>query len=99
MIVNADNAAAADGRGSIGWYYPDEWDAFCRTRSRGQDLANSIAPPQAGRISFLTLTNHFYSLADSASPGETHVPDADVDPDVVGFDLYPLQVWWPPRIR
>jgi hypothetical protein len=29
-IVNAENAAA-DGRGVIGWYYPDEWDAFLQS--------------------------------------------------------------------
>jgi hypothetical protein len=92
-IVNADNAAAADGRGSIGWYYPDEWDAFLQSTVTRQDLAKSIAPPQSGRISFLTLTNHFYSLATPLPQGKGMYPTLMSIPDVVGFDLYPLQVW------
>jgi hypothetical protein len=95
-IVNADNAAAADGRGSIGWYYPDEWDAFLQSTVTRQDLAKSIAPPQAGRISFLTLTNHFYSLATPLPQGKGMYPTLMSIPDVVGFDLYPLQVWCRP---
>jgi hypothetical protein len=92
-IVNADNAGAADGRGSIGWYYPDEWDAFLQSTVTRQDLAKSIAPPQSGRISFLTLTNHFYSLATPLPQGKGMYPTLMSIPDVVGFDLYPLQVW------
>jgi len=95
-IVNADNAAAADGRGSIGWYYPDEWDAFLQSTVTRQDLAKSITPPQAGRISFLTLTNHFYSLATPLPQGKGMYPTLMSIPDVVGFDLYPLQVWCRP---
>jgi hypothetical protein len=95
-IVNADNVAAADGRGSIGWYYPDEWDAFLQSTVTRQDLAKSIAPPQAGRISFLTLTNHFYSLATPLPQGKGMYPTLMSIPDVVGFDLYPLQVWCRP---
>jgi hypothetical protein len=95
-IVNADNVAAADGRGSIGWYYPDEWDAFLQSTVTREDLAKSIAPPQAGRISFLTLTNHFYSLATPLPQGKGMYPTLMSIPDVVGFDLYPLQVWCRP---
>ncbi len=95
-IVNADNTAAADGRGSIGWYYPDEWDAFLQSTVTRQDLEKSIAPPQSGRISFLTLTNHFYSLANPLPEGKGMYPTLMSIPDVVGFDLYPLQVWCRP---
>jgi len=95
-IVNADDAAAADGRGSIGWYYPDEWDAFLQSTVTRQDLAKSITPPQTGRISFLTLTNHFYSLATPLPQGKGMYPTLMSIPDVIGFDLYPLQVWCRP---
>ena len=95
-IVNADNTAAANGRGSIGWYYPDEWDAFLQSTVTRQDLAKSIAPPQTGRISFLTLTNHFYSLATPLPQGKGMYPTLMSIPDVIGFDLYPLQVWCRP---
>src|SRR5256714_2012514 len=95
-IVNAEYAGTSDGRGSIGWYYPDEWDAFLQSTVTRQDLAKSIAPPQTGRISFLTLTNHFYSLATPLPQGKGMYPTLMSIPDVVGFDLYPLQVWCRP---
>ncbi len=95
-IVNAANPGAADGRGSIGWYYPDEWDAFLQSTVTRRDLEKYIAPPQTGRISFLTLTNHFYSLANPLPEGKGMYPTLMSIPDVVGFDLYPLQVWCRP---
>jgi hypothetical protein len=95
-IVNAEQAGAAEGRGLIGWYYPDEWDAFLQSTVTRQDLDKSIPAPQAGRISFLTLTNHFYSLATPLPQGKGMYPTLMSIPDVVGFDLYPLQVWCRP---
>jgi hypothetical protein len=95
-IVDAANAGTAEGRGSIGWYYPDEWDAFLQSNVTRQDLAKSIAPTETGRISFLTLTNHFYSLASPLPQGKGMYPTLMSIPDVVGFDLYPLQVWCRP---
>jgi len=95
-IVNADNAGTADGRGLLGWYYPDEWDAFLQGTVTRQDLEKSIPARQAGRISFLTLTNHFYSLANPLPQGKGMYPTLMSIPDVVGFDLYPLQVWCRP---
>ena len=95
-IVNAEYAGTSNGRGLIGWYYPDEWDAFLQSTVTRQDLAKSIAPPQTGRISFLTLTNHFYSLATPLPQGKGMYPTLMSIPDVVGFDLYPLQVWCRP---
>lgn len=94
-IVNADNAGA-DGRGLIGWYYPDEWDAFLQSTVTRQQLDKSIPPAQSGRISFLTLTNHFYSLATPLPQGKGMYPLLMSIADVVGFDLYPLQVWCRP---
>src|SRR6185295_7709003 len=94
-IVNAENAAA-NGQGVIGWYYPDEWDAFLQSTVTRQELDKSILPPRPGRISFLTLTNHFYSLATPLPQGKGMYPLLMSIPDVVGFDLYPLQVWCRP---
>ena len=95
-IVNAEYAGTANGRGSIGWYYPDEWDSFLQSTVTRQDLDKSIAPPETGRISFLTLTNHFYSLASPLPQGKGMYPTLMSIPDVIGFDLYPLQVWCRP---
>ena len=94
-VVNAGNSGT-DGRGLIGWYYPDEWDAFLQSTVTRQDLDKSIPAPRVGRISFLTLTNHFYSNASALPEGKGMYPLLMSIPDVVGFDLYPLQVWCRP---
>jgi hypothetical protein len=94
-IVDAENVDAG-GRGMIGWYYPDEWDAFLENDVKREDLQESIVAPRAGRISFLTLTNHFYSRAEALPQGKGMYPVLYSIPDVVGFDLYPLQVWCRP---
>jgi hypothetical protein len=94
-IVDAANPAP-DGRGVIGWYFPDEWDAFLQSTVQRADLAQSIPDAQAGRISFLTLTNHFYSRATPLPQGKGMYPLLYSIPDVLGFDLYPLQVWCRP---
>src|SRR4029079_8962826 len=56
------------------------------------ELDKSIPPARPGRISFLPLTNHFYSLATPLPQGKGMYPLLMSIPDVVGFDLYPLQV-------
>jgi len=94
-IVNAENADA-QGRGVIGWYFPDEWDAFVQSTVTHAQLDKSIPAPRPGRISFLTLTNHFYSRANPLPQGKGMYPVLLSIPDVVGFDLYPLQVWCRP---
>jgi hypothetical protein len=94
-IVDAGNADAT-GRGLIGWYYPDEWDAFLKGTVKREDLAASIPERRADRISFLTLTNHFYSRAEPLPQGKGMYPVLFSIPDVLGFDLYPLQVWCRP---
>jgi hypothetical protein len=94
-VVNADDVDT-NGQGLIGWYYPDEWDAFLEGNVTRQDLSKSILAPRTGRISFLTLTNHFYSHASALPNGKGMYPLLMSIPDVIGFDLYPLQVWCRP---
>jgi hypothetical protein len=94
-LVSAADADAA-GRGVIGFYYPDEWDAFLESTVRRLDLADALVAPRAGRISFLTLTNHFYSRAEPLPQGKGMYPLLFAIPDVIGFDLYPLQGWCRP---
>jgi hypothetical protein len=85
-----------DGRGVIGWYFPDEWDAFLQSNVTRDELLKSLPPSMANRISFLTLTNHFYSRAAPLPQGRGMYPTLYSLADVVGFDLYPLQVWCKP---
>jgi hypothetical protein len=94
-IVDTEHVDAT-GRGVIGWYYPDEWDAFLSSDVQRSDLAKTIVGPRAGRVSFLTLTNHFYSKAAPLPQGKGMYPVLFSIPDVLGFDLYPLQVWCRP---
>jgi hypothetical protein len=94
-IVDAENPWL-DGRGVIGWYFPDEWDAFLSSNVKRADLDRYIPTKRPGRISFLTLTNHFYSRAEPLPQGKGMYPVLMSIPDVVGFDLYPLQVWCRP---
>ena len=91
IVDGADSEGS--GRGVIGTYYPDEWDAFVPGNVTRAQLRPHIQDPRAGRISFLTLTNHFYSLAEPLPSGKGMYPTLMSIPDVVGFDLYPLQVW------
>jgi hypothetical protein len=76
--------APASGAGVIGTYYPDEADGH------GYNGANL---PAAQGLRFLTLTNHFYSAAAPLPGGKGMYPGLVAKADVVGFDLYPLQVW------
>jgi hypothetical protein len=94
-IVDSQNANAT-GRGVIGWYLPDEWDAFLKSDVKRADLTQDIPSARPGRISFLTLTNHFYTKAEPLPQGRGMYPVLFQIPDVLGFDLYPLQVWCQP---
>ena len=77
-------AEAPGAAGAIGSYYPDEADGHGYT---GANL------PAANGLRFLTLTNHFYSAAAPLPTGKGMYPGLVAKADVIGFDLYPLQVW------
>lgn len=78
-----------DGRGLIGFNYPDEPEGFGIT---AESLSDLPPPSETGRIRFLTLTNHFYSVADPIAPGRGKeiYPAYFAKADALGFDLYPL---------
>jgi hypothetical protein len=81
----------ASGPGVIGWFQHDEPD--------GNNLAASQLPGPPGGVpslSFLTLTNHFYSGASPLPWGRGGYPSLIAQADVIGFDLYPLQEWCQP---
>jgi hypothetical protein len=94
-IVDSEHASVT-GRGVLGWYFPDEWDAFLDSNVTRAELENDIPQSRPGRISFLTLTNHFYSKAAPLPAGKGMYPVLYSIPDVLGFDLYPLQTWCKP---
>jgi hypothetical protein len=86
-----DATAPSTAPGIIGAYQPDEPDA------RGMDPA-TLPPAKAlsGRLTFMTLTSHFYSGADPLPSGRGIYPPLIEHSDVAGFDLYPLQDWCQP---
>ena len=94
-VVDSQNDAI-EGRGVIGWYFPDEWDAFLDSSVKRADLEKYIPTERPCRVSFITLTNHFYSRAEPLPQGKGMYPVLMSIPDVIGFDLYPLQVWCRP---
>jgi hypothetical protein len=79
----------ADGRGSIGWYHPDEADLYMRPE------ALPFHPPwqQSHRVTFLTLSGHVYSGSAGPPYGRAVYPGFIARADVIGLDLYPMQVW------
>ena len=79
------------GPGLIGWFHYDEPDGANVTAAELPD-----GPPGVGGLSFLTLTNHFYSGAAALPWGRDMYPGLIAKADVVGFDLYPLQEWCRP---
>ena len=44
-------------------------------------------------MSFITLSNHFFSAANPLPQGNPSYPKLIAPVDSVGFDLYPLQIW------
>ena len=91
----AFSAGVADGDaesapGLLGFFYPDEADA------RGLTGSTLPSPPETDGVSFLTLTNHFYTGAAPLPAGRRMYPGLIAATDMVGFDLYPLQEWCRP---
>ena len=86
-LTKADEAGIG-GSGVIGWYYPDEPDLKQIT---GDTLPNFPSLAATGRLSVLTVSNHFYSRTAQLPEGRGIYPGLIAKSDVVGFDLYPLQ--------
>lgn len=78
-----------DGPGVVGFHHLDEADL----RLRPEDLP--LLPPSrtSRRPTFLTLSNHFYSAADPLPQGRGMYPGMIERTEMVGFNLYPLQIW------
>ena len=74
------------GPGVVGWHLPDEADVSV-------GIPENLPQPKAsGRVTFLTLTDHF--SADTAPPpkGKEIYPGFFKSADVIGFDTYPVEV-------
>ncbi len=86
----ADAAEGIDGRGLLGWNYPDEPEGYGIPASALPDLTPAAS---SGRLRLITSTYHFYRGAAPLAPGRGHEIYAPywAKADVIGFDLYPLE--------
>jgi hypothetical protein len=90
LSVTAIEHRSISGPGLVGWHQLDEADERV-DRAEALPLVPSSA--QTGRVTFLTLTNHFYSLAAPLPQGKAIYPAFVARAEMIGFDLYPLQIW------
>jgi hypothetical protein len=99
LSLTSATEAGIGGPGVIGWYFPDEPDLKEIT---GATLPQFPTQAATGRLSVLTLSNHFYSATQPLPAGRGVYPALIAKSDVVGFDLYPLQefcgVHWLPSV-
>jgi hypothetical protein len=82
--------------GTIGTYLPDELDGRLSADAAPAQVAALPSPDPSRGLTFLTLTNHFFSHAAPLPVGRDIYPGLIAKADVVGFDLYPLQEWCRP---
>jgi hypothetical protein len=75
-----------NGPGIVGWHLQDEADV-----SVG-DAAKLPNPKASGRVTFLTLTDHFSDRAAPPPNGKSIYPAFFDKADVIGFDTYPVEV-------
>jgi len=74
------------GPGMLGWHLPDEADVAI-------GAATKLPNPKAdGRVTFLTLTDKFSVHAAPGPHGRDIYPEYFERADVIGFDLYPVEV-------
>jgi hypothetical protein len=91
-LVGLDHSGI-DGRGVIGRYWRDEWDAFLPSTLTTADLDRMVPKGRSDRLDFLTMTSHVYTGAAPLEQGKGMYPALLGKADVLGFDIYPLQSW------
>ena len=73
------------GPSLVGWHLPDEADMSVRIP------ANLPRPQGQGRVTFLTVTDHFSQRAAPHDSGREIYNEFFARADVVGFDTYPVE--------
>ena len=79
------NTPGVSGPGLIGWHLPDEADMSIRIP------AHLPRPQGQGRVTFLTVTDHFSQRAAPHESGREIYNEFFARADVVGFDTYPVE--------
>jgi len=78
------------GPGLVGWHLPDEVDM---SQGDPEDLPFSNDP---GKVTFLTLTDHFSQSSSPPTNGRGIYPKLLARADMIGFDSYPVEGWCKP---
>jgi hypothetical protein len=73
------------GPGLIGWHLPDEGDESVGRPDRQPSIH------EAGKVTFLTLTDHFAPYMAPPTAGRSIYPGWFSRADVIGFDTYPIE--------
>jgi hypothetical protein len=74
----------------VGYHQLDEADEHV---DRAEALPLLPSSRASRRVTFLTLTNHFFSGAAPLPGGRAIYPGLISRAEILGFDLYPLQIW------
>ena len=79
------NTPGISGPGVVGWHLPDEADMSVGTAQ------NLPSPKGDGRVTFLTVTDHFSQHAAPPTNGRDIYAGFFERADVIGFDTYPVE--------
>jgi hypothetical protein len=78
-----------EGRGVIGWHQLDEADLSVKP-----SVLPVLTASQSGkRVTFLTLSSHFWAAAAPGPLPRAEYPAMIARAQMIGFDLYPLTNW------
>ena len=83
--LDANTRGQVAGAGLLGWHLPDEADETIANPNRLPTIKDS------GRVTFLTLTDHFVPSNAPPSPGRGVYGPLFARTDVIGFDTYPIE--------
>ena len=83
-LIDATNHGLS-GPGLIGWHLPDEGDEAIGSAAGQPNIHDS------GKVTFLTLTDHFAPYMAPPHAGRGVYPGWFSRADVIGFDTYPIE--------
>jgi hypothetical protein len=87
--VVTDISRRVDGPGVIGWYQRDEADLWVRAAA----LPTPPHSRSSSRVTFLTVSSHFWSAAAPGPLPRGEYPAMLAKAEMIGFDIYPLSFW------